>query len=481
MEREKLLKYRGLAPIRFLNDFNAGLLTAEEYKLIREINKSDSWDKIDSYLSESISEESSSPPEITLASQKNQSADIKQKQEIAIVKSAPELKTDIRFKDNFFSVPNDVIDVLAPLQTPAEEVVYRRLFRQSYGWKRNYCRVSIPLLMKTCMIKSENTIRKALRGLIEKGHIAEYLNENGRIDTNNDGTLYIILLPEEIEGLFIGGSFFNGDANFEGALKFEGDAKNEPLQKLNPNAKSIVNKQSNQGDSKIEGANFEGGAKIEGANFEPPPPQKLRGSNFEPPLQMPENKHSKEGVQILRGANFEPIKYNNKDIFKNTLSQEEIISKFYECTGQKRITETKRERARECLKQMLKEGFSLEDVSFAIEWTMKNSKEKPYEFSFIQHTISQAMADKERVEAEKARQKEQEQIAIQEKAEEERLEKERVELEAFKEKLGPEERGKLRQKAIEEVNKMEGIKQEFITEVLIRSKENEILKAELKN
>jgi len=41
-----------------------------------------------------------------------------------------------------------------------------------------------------------NTIRKALSGLIEKGHIAEYINENGRIDTNNDGTLYIVFFTE---------------------------------------------------------------------------------------------------------------------------------------------------------------------------------------------------------------------------------------------------------------------------------------------
>ena len=63
----------------------------------------------------------------------------------------------------------------------------------------------------------------------------------------------------------------------------------------------------------------------------------------------------------------------------------------------------------------------------------------------------------------------------------ERLEKERDELETFKEKLEPKEREKLRQRAIEEINKIEGIKQDFITEVLIRSKENEILKAGLEN
>ena len=88
----------------------------------------------------------------------------------------------MRIERDFFVIPNDVIDVLAPLQTPAEEVVYRRLFRMSYGWRRNFCSTSIPRLLKTMNIQSRNTVRKALRGLIEKGHIAEYINE--RINRN---------------------------------------------------------------------------------------------------------------------------------------------------------------------------------------------------------------------------------------------------------------------------------------------------------
>ncbi len=328
------------------------------------------------------------------------------------------------------------------------------------------------------MIKSENTIRKALRGLIEKGHIAEYLNENGRIDTNNDGTLYIIFLPEEIDGLHTGGT------NFDGGSKSEWGLKNEPLQNLNPYPKITANKQYTQWGVNFEGAKFDGGSKIEGAKFEPPPLQNLRGANFEPPLQMPENKQSKEGVQNLRGANFEPIKDIYKDNLKDTLSlnspsQEEIISLFYNCIGQKKLTNTKKERARECIKELLEDGFSTEDVLFAIEWTLNNSKEKVYDFSILKHTISQAMADKEKTEEKQARLREQEQTTAQERAEEERLEKEREEIEAFKEKMDPKARAELHQRALEEIEKMEGVKKEFVTDGFIRAKENEILKAEM--
>lgn len=221
MEKEKLLKYKGLAPIRFLNDLNAGLLTTEEYKLIREINKNNAWDRLDGYVGGANQVDQPTQEEESVASGG-------EKEEPSLgISERVELRTDVKVEKNFYAVPNDVIDVLAPIQTPAEEAVYRRLFRMSYGWKRNYCRASIPYLLKTSQIKSENTVRKALRGLIAKGHIAEYVNERGRVDTNNDGTLYIVFLPEEIDGLPPRGAFFQGGAKIEGTSISEGATKND--------------------------------------------------------------------------------------------------------------------------------------------------------------------------------------------------------------------------------------------------------------
>jgi len=258
MEREKLLKYRDLAPIRFLNDFNAGLLTAEEYKLIREISKNNAWDRLDDYIEH--------VDQATQPVQEAQPVSVSNKEEPSLqTKQRFELRTDIKIKKNFYPVPNDVIDVLAPLQTPAEEVVYRRLIRMSYGWRRNYCRVSIPYLLKTSQIKSENTVRKALHGLIEKGHVTEYINENGRPDINNDGTLYIVFLPDDLSDSLSTKTTSTPDSENEPPSKIEPPSifappsKIEGVQYLNPLAENVENTTSTT-PSKIEG----------GAIFEPP-------------------------------------------------------------------------------------------------------------------------------------------------------------------------------------------------------------------
>jgi len=88
------------------------------------------------------------------------------------------------------------------------------------------------------------------------------------------------------------------------------------------------------------------------------------------------------------------------------------------------------------------------------------------------------------LEAEKEKEREaqrlkRERIGRLEQEEQDRAEQERVELEAYKEALDPEERAKLRERALAEIRGMEGVKEEFITDILIKAKENEILKAEM--
>ena len=112
---------------------------------------------------------------------------------------------------------------------------------------------------------------------------------------------------------------------------------------------------------------------------------------------------------------------------------------------------------------------------------MENSKEDIYDFAIIKHTISQAIVDKEKLEAEKARKLEKEKMAIQEQEAERRNEEELAKLKAHKEELSEVERTELYKKAMDEIAKMEGVKKEFVTPILIEAKENEILKAKLEN
>ena len=469
MEREKLLKYRGLAPIRFLNDFNAGLLTATEYRLIRAINKSDAWDKIDDQIADAEQAEPGVMPKGPTPEEPSH----------APLRTI-ELKTDVKFDKNFFTVPNEVVDILAPLQTPVEEVVYRRLFRMSYGWRRNFCRASIPFIMKTSMIKSENTVRKALRGLVDKGHIAEYVNENGRVDTNNEGTLYIVFLPSEVDGLPQWGAKVNGDINVNVGIENKG-LQDLRVQNMHPQSKTIAITTSTIRGANIEGVKYDGDAKFKGANIEPTDLQNLKAQNLTPPAERLMNAESTSRGANLEGANIKPIKNNIKDNFKNTLSLCDIIFNFYRGIGQKKVTKAKREKAEKCIEELLNEEFNLEDIQFAVQWTLENSKEDIYDFAIIKHTISQAIVDKEKREAEKARKLEREKMVLKDQESERRNEEEIAKLRAHKEELSKEERTELRKKAMDEIEKMEGVKKEFITPILIEAKENEMLKAKLED
>lgn len=479
MERGKLQKYRGLAPIRFLNDFNAGLLTAEEYKLIREVSKNDAWDELDSYIDQSGEAEQEVETKEPASTEKGVAAPVRQTATPPEEEPRIELRTDVKIERDFFVIPNDVIDVLAPLQTPAEEVVYRRLYRMSYGWRKNFCRTSIPHLLKTTNIQSRNTVRKALRGLIEKGHIAEYVNERGRVDANNDGTLYIVFLPEEIAGLSLRGSNSDRGSKFEGGTNSDPGSKNDPGQKLTPIRIGPENTDSREGGSKIEGSKIEGGSKSGRSKINPPAGQNLKGQKLTPLAQTSTDSSSRPGGSKFEGSINDPIKNIFKNNEKHSLSSREIISGFYNGIGQKKITKAKRERAENNFKELLNDGFKPEDVRFAVEWTLENAKEEFYDFSIIKHTIGQAIAAKGRVEAEKAKKLEQERKAAEKQKEEIEKEEERAKVETYKEELSSEERKRLRQRAESEIRNSGQFKEEFITDILIEAKENDLLREEM--
>jgi len=90
----------------------------------------------------------------------------------------------------FFSFYNEMVDELLPTLDPAEQVLYIRLFRLSYGFNRNYCTVSQPLLMERTGL-SRNTVRVSLQSLLEKGWI-KVVKAGNRVSTT-----YQVILPRE--------------------------------------------------------------------------------------------------------------------------------------------------------------------------------------------------------------------------------------------------------------------------------------------
>jgi len=102
--------------------------------------------------------------------------------------------TTVTIEANYYKVPNDISDLLASLQTPAEQAVYHRLFRLSYGYNQNVCRVGMHALATATNIASKKTIAKAITGLVKKGHIA--IVQEALSDIR--GTWYQVFLPHEI-------------------------------------------------------------------------------------------------------------------------------------------------------------------------------------------------------------------------------------------------------------------------------------------
>ena len=109
--------------------------------------------------------------------------------------TAQSARTEIALQDHldkalFFGFYNEVADELLPTLPPAAQVLYSRLFRLSYGFNRNYCTVSQPLLMERTGL-SRNTIRTALQALLEDRWI-QIIGAGNRVSTT-----YRVILPRE--------------------------------------------------------------------------------------------------------------------------------------------------------------------------------------------------------------------------------------------------------------------------------------------
>lgn len=159
-------------------------------------------------------------------------------------------------------------------------------------------------------------------------------------------------------------------------------------------------------------------------------------------------------------------------------SSEKIISMFYKGIGQARITASKREKAREVYKKLRADKFSREEIGFAVHWTIENANEKPYDFALLLDTIGQAVAAKTKADSKKEKAAERQKAVDTQFEELERQESERDDWEFYKADMGLIQREELRQNAIEEIAASGEYQAEFISDILITVKENEILRRE---
>lgn len=344
---------------------------------------------------------------------------------------------------NWTKYPNEIHDIMTErLEKEAESVLYIYLWRQSWGYGKNYCRTSYLAIMQDTVISSRNTARRALASLLERHFVVKALDLMGKQDITQEGALYRILTPSEIKS----------GVTEEGVLLSDIPKEGVPTQGMPHKGTALP------GHSTMSGPGM--------------PPESTPSRIAD--TVIADVNHALTGHTLRE----HPLK-DSKDILKDSLSPRAITSSFYKGIGQEKISEEKRERAEKDLKELLNDGFSPEDIQFAVKWTLKNAKEELYDFSIVKHTIGQAMASRKKVEAEKAKRREREKAAAQNEADEKRRAEEEERVKAYKLTLSSEERQALHDRAKDEIRSSGLYKEDFITDYLVEIKENELIRAQL--
>lgn len=256
----------------------------------------------------------------------------------------------------FFGFYNEVADELLPTLPPAAQVLYSRLFRLSYGFNRNYCTVSQPLLMERTGL-SRNTIRTALQTLLDDRWI-RIIGAGNRVSTT-----YRVILPRE---------------------KHLGEQTR---------------------DAKIDAQNLR--VRDRGATFDVAEGQKRDRQNLSGGQGKSHTAHNSNDLRG-RGSKFDAqdlpalllthrsstlserqIEDSRSSDNSMLLSARELIDKFYSLLGQ-RVSKSKRKRSLdECL-GLLQEGFTVEEIDYTITWLITHHPTTG-SFSRLPHFIDQAL------------------------------------------------------------------------------------------
>jgi hypothetical protein len=270
----------------------------------------------------------------------------------------------------FFGFYNEVADELLPTLPPAAQVLYSRLFRLSYGFNRNYCTVSQPLLMERTGL-SRNTIRTAMQTLLDVRWI-QIIGAGNRVSTT-----YRVILPRE---------------------KHLGEQSRGA--KIDAHNLRVKNR----------GAEFEGqnvGLKNRGAEFDFAEGQKRDRQNLSGSQEKSRTTYNSNDLRE-RGSKFDAqelpalllthrsstlsereVKDPHTSDNSMLLSARELIDKFYSLLGQ-RVSKSKRKKSLdECL-SLLQEGFTVEEIDYTITWLITYHPTTG-SFSRLPHFIDQAL------------------------------------------------------------------------------------------
>jgi Helix-turn-helix domain len=312
-----------------------------------------------------------------------------------------------------------MVDDLLPMLEPNEQVLYTRLFRLSYGFNRNYCTVSQSLLIERTGF-SRNTIRTSLQSLVQKGWLR--IAEAG----NHVSTTYQVVLPRErrmenqgcssnVEGQNL--SLRNRPSQGEAHDMSRGIRGSESNPRGGQNlASQDLTLKKRPADVSIKTIPYEGGSNVEGQEL---PPLLKAFTNNSLTLLREESRSTPEGQDLTHNSLL--------------LSARELVDKFYSSLGQ-RPSKIKRQKSiEECLNLLL-EGFTVEEVDYAITWLIRHHPTTGA-FSRLVHFIDQAIKERQTDQQAQAVDQAQAREAEHRHAEQQRMEEERRQIEEVKTSL----------------------------------------------
>lgn len=211
--KELLEKYGEAAPVYLLNEVNANKLTKDDYITILEYGKGTKqgkWSNVEEFIEKTIIpniivtneehaiEETKNTVKAEAIPEKEFTGSLAKIDIEQSIDQQIELRDDCNIATDFLKIPNNVFNLInrkdsAPLLDQTEFLVYLYLFKVSYGWRRNCCRIGHDTLSKA-LDMSLKTVKRALQSLIQK-HCIILIEED---TMTKYGSLYFICTPDDI-------------------------------------------------------------------------------------------------------------------------------------------------------------------------------------------------------------------------------------------------------------------------------------------
>jgi hypothetical protein len=304
-----------------------------------------------------------------------------------------------------------VMDFVLPTLPLAAQVTYLWLFRYAYGFNRNHCRVSRPALMRVTGL-SKRGLDLSLAGLNKLGWIRT-------VEVSyRQGTLYQIYLPhersDELSRSLQSSQLLNSSLPYE------------------PKRESINN--NSLSDNRFTTSHL---------------PTSLILSR-----ELSNNCSSSEQ--------------------RSDPQLEQLLDKFYAGLNQRRISSMKRERGLAVLARLLQDGYTIDEIAYAIDWTM-TSISGLHSIGILPEVMGQALAARGRLLADSGAQPNRQ--VVEESSARAQVEAEQRQIEELKATFPSERLEALREDARALVVQ-EHPNLKFGQDILIRLKIDELIKAQ---